>query len=222
MVGNPVCLVLLCLISARRDKGCPQYRVRNWHATDALRPVQKLCRHVENTWAISRQFCLSKIDDDLAKLPLCPHLLPTLFVTKDYCSLCSEFHTFVTNKSYWSALSGVFTILPFAIKRLQCYWDSHSPFRVHLFEGTLTFLTNKPGQISPHNKAILLKPAFSPVTICLCIKKRLQFYTRTSVARSDFTLSKTDWHSLLTNPGHISPTSNPTEARFQSCYNLPL
>ena len=33
MVGNPLCLVMLCLISARRDKVCPQYRVRNWHNT---------------------------------------------------------------------------------------------------------------------------------------------------------------------------------------------
>jgi hypothetical protein len=29
IVGKPVCLVMLCLISARRDKVCPQYRVRN-------------------------------------------------------------------------------------------------------------------------------------------------------------------------------------------------
>jgi hypothetical protein len=40
-VGKPVCLVLLCLISARRDKGCPQYRVRNWRNTSHLRSLQK-------------------------------------------------------------------------------------------------------------------------------------------------------------------------------------
>jgi hypothetical protein len=35
-VGNPICLVMLCLISVRRDKVCPLYRVRNWNNTNRL------------------------------------------------------------------------------------------------------------------------------------------------------------------------------------------
>jgi hypothetical protein len=94
MVGNPVCLVMLCLISARRDKVCPQYRVRNWHATNHPRAPQKPFRHVENTCAISKQSCLSKNDEDLAELLL--STFPTM-------SICSAFHF----RSYWSSRSGL-------------------------------------------------------------------------------------------------------------------
>jgi len=41
VVGNLLCLVLLCLISARRDKVCPQYRARNWDNTNPLQSTQK-------------------------------------------------------------------------------------------------------------------------------------------------------------------------------------
>jgi hypothetical protein len=49
MVGNPLCLVMLCLISARRDKPCPQYRVRNWSNTNHFQPSQKLYDPLENS-----------------------------------------------------------------------------------------------------------------------------------------------------------------------------
>jgi len=39
VVGNPVCLVLLCLIPARRDKVCPLYRVRNWSDTNTTKTI---------------------------------------------------------------------------------------------------------------------------------------------------------------------------------------
>jgi hypothetical protein len=74
MVGNPHCLVLLCLIFTRRDKVCPQYRVRNLHDTDHLRTPQKLFRPLAYTSGISKQFCLSKNDEDLTQ-PLWSHLL---------------------------------------------------------------------------------------------------------------------------------------------------
>lgn len=53
IVGNLLCLVMLCLISTRRDKVCPQYRVRNWSCTNALQAEQKPCEPVENTCTIS-------------------------------------------------------------------------------------------------------------------------------------------------------------------------
>jgi len=67
VVGNPVCLVLLCLISARRDKVCPLYRVRNWSDTNTLQTPQKLSGPLENSctispyffWAEMMRFCLS-------------------------------------------------------------------------------------------------------------------------------------------------------------------
>ena len=41
-VGNLLCLVILWQKSARRDKVCPQYRVRNWTCTNDLQtPKEK-------------------------------------------------------------------------------------------------------------------------------------------------------------------------------------
>ncbi len=68
IVGKLLCLVVLCLISARRDKVCPQYRVRNWHATNTLLAVQNPYEHVEHTCLIFSQFCFSKNDEELAEL----------------------------------------------------------------------------------------------------------------------------------------------------------
>jgi hypothetical protein len=53
IVGNPVCLVLLCLIPMRRDKVCPQYRVRNWDDTNHPWPPQKPSGPLENSSTIS-------------------------------------------------------------------------------------------------------------------------------------------------------------------------
>jgi hypothetical protein len=49
IVGNLLCLVLLCLISARRDKVCPQYRVRNWSCTNTFQTPQKLSGPLGNS-----------------------------------------------------------------------------------------------------------------------------------------------------------------------------
>jgi len=65
VVGNAVCLVLLCLISARRDKVCPLYRVWNWSDTNALQTPQKPYRPLEDMhmtfpyffWAKIMRFC---------------------------------------------------------------------------------------------------------------------------------------------------------------------
>ena len=57
-VGKVVCLVLLCLISARRDKVCPQYRARNRGNTNRLQTPQNPYGRAENSCAIS----VSKID----------------------------------------------------------------------------------------------------------------------------------------------------------------
>jgi len=61
MVGNSVCLVLLCLISARRDKVCPLYRVRNWRNTNHLQPLQKLYGPLGNSCTISPYFFWAKM-----------------------------------------------------------------------------------------------------------------------------------------------------------------
>ena len=53
VVGNPVCLVLLCLISARRDKVCPLYRVRNYGDTNLSQAPQKPSGPLEDTCTIS-------------------------------------------------------------------------------------------------------------------------------------------------------------------------
>jgi len=47
VVGNPCCLVLLWQISARRDKQCPLYRVRNICDTNHLQSFCKLYHHLE-------------------------------------------------------------------------------------------------------------------------------------------------------------------------------
>ena len=53
VVGNLLCLVMLWLISARRDKVCPLYRVRNWNTKDAVHTPKKLYQHVKNSPTIS-------------------------------------------------------------------------------------------------------------------------------------------------------------------------
>jgi hypothetical protein len=63
---------MLCLIPARRDKVCPQYRVRNWGDTNTLQPQQKVCRVVQNTFSIHLTFLLSKNIKVLDKL-FCKH-----------------------------------------------------------------------------------------------------------------------------------------------------
>jgi hypothetical protein len=61
MVGNLVCLVMLCLISARRDKVCPQYRVRNWQNTKPLQPPQKLSGPLENDCTLTPNLFWTKL-----------------------------------------------------------------------------------------------------------------------------------------------------------------
>lgn len=61
IVGNLVCLVLLCLISARRDKVCPLYRVWNWTDTNTIHTQQKLYRPLENIYTISPYFFWAKL-----------------------------------------------------------------------------------------------------------------------------------------------------------------
>jgi hypothetical protein len=139
MVGNPSCLVLLCLIFTRRDKVCPQYRVRNFHDTDHLRTPQKLFRPLGYTSGISKQFRLSKNDEDLTQplvVPpfvmetnndcLCPLVNPTEARIQDcYKRLCNKKR--VTRLLRTAIAFSVFT----------------------LFKPRWTFFTSKPGQISP-------------------------------------------------------------------------
>jgi hypothetical protein len=61
IVGNSVCLVLLCLISMRRDKVCPLYRVRNWSNTNHLQPLQKPYGPLGNGCTISPYFFWGKL-----------------------------------------------------------------------------------------------------------------------------------------------------------------
>ena len=55
-VGNPVCLVMLCLISARRDKVCPLYRVFKLRLA-----AQKLYGPLETSCVTSLQLILAKM-----------------------------------------------------------------------------------------------------------------------------------------------------------------
>jgi len=48
-VGNVHCLVILWQKSARRDKVCPQYRVRNWTCTNDIQTPCKLYGPLEIT-----------------------------------------------------------------------------------------------------------------------------------------------------------------------------
>ena len=52
---------MLCLISTRRDKVCPLYRVRNWDDTNTLQPPRKLCGPLENS-------CTTSLPDFWAKM----------------------------------------------------------------------------------------------------------------------------------------------------------
>lgn len=61
VVGNVICLVLLCLISARRDKVCPLYRVWNWSDTNTLQVPQKPYRPLENMCMIFAYFFWTEI-----------------------------------------------------------------------------------------------------------------------------------------------------------------
>ena len=61
IVGNLVCLVMLCLISMRRDKVCPQYRVRNWANTNTLQTLQKLYGPLGNSCMTSLKFIWAKM-----------------------------------------------------------------------------------------------------------------------------------------------------------------
>jgi len=83
---------------------CPQYRVRNFHDTDHLRTPQKLFRPLGYISGISKQFCLSKNDEDLTQplvVPpfemetnndcLCPLANPTEARIQDCCKrLCNK------------------------------------------------------------------------------------------------------------------------------------
>jgi hypothetical protein len=60
-VGNLLCLVMLCLISARRDKVCPQYRVRNWSHTNTLQQPHTLYGPLGNNCTISPNFFWAKM-----------------------------------------------------------------------------------------------------------------------------------------------------------------
>ena len=60
-VGNLVCLVLLCLISARRDKVCPQYRERNWGNTNPPGSLVNPFGHVGNSYTCSPHFFWSQM-----------------------------------------------------------------------------------------------------------------------------------------------------------------
>jgi len=59
--GNPVCLVMLWLIPARRDKVCPQYRVRNWNNTNTLQTQQKPFGPLENSCTMCPHFFWPKL-----------------------------------------------------------------------------------------------------------------------------------------------------------------
>ena len=61
VVGNLLCLVLLCLISMRRDKVCPLYRVPNWSDTNTVQTPQKLSGPSDNSHTISPFFFLAKM-----------------------------------------------------------------------------------------------------------------------------------------------------------------
>jgi hypothetical protein len=72
IIGNPSFLVLMCLISARRDKGCPQYRVRNRGVTNHFRSHQKLSNNFVWTktmriWPIHcyKSLCSTKVTQSL-------------------------------------------------------------------------------------------------------------------------------------------------------------
>ena len=62
-VGKPVCLVLLCLISARRDKVCPQYRARNWGNTNPHTSQGNPFGHVEDICTTSPHFFRSQLTE---------------------------------------------------------------------------------------------------------------------------------------------------------------
>ena len=70
IVGNLLCLVLLCLICMRCDKVCPLYCVWNWGYTNLNQPPQNLYGHVGNHCAMSAIFFLSQNSKfQMVKLP---------------------------------------------------------------------------------------------------------------------------------------------------------
>ena len=61
MLGNLLCLVMLCQKSMRRDKVCPQYRVFFWCDTNTVHTLQKLSGPLDTSHTMSPFFFLRKI-----------------------------------------------------------------------------------------------------------------------------------------------------------------
>jgi len=59
-VGNMHCLVILWQKSVRRDKVCPQYRVRNWTCTNDFKTPQKIYGSIKNICSMSPYFFWAK------------------------------------------------------------------------------------------------------------------------------------------------------------------
>lgn len=87
-VENLLCLVLLCLIPARRDKVCPLYRNRNYRNTNLLWWPQKLSGPLETSsttfpffsFQKIMSFCLRKVENT-AFWPLFAEFMCSMSIT---------------------------------------------------------------------------------------------------------------------------------------------
>ena len=110
IVGNLLCLVLLCLISARRDKVCPQYRVRNWSCTNTLQTPQKLSGPLGNSCTTFPFFFRGEMmrfwPSYSSKMCLYP-TKPALMLT--FCYILGSKVRKFSSKTLWAALDGCTT-----------------------------------------------------------------------------------------------------------------
>ena len=207
---------MLCLICARRDKVCPQYRVRNWTNTNPLQPPQKLYGHAENS--------CNKV---LGQVVLCTTIKIAHKACFHVCCIGPIFVKFKDACTFPTSTPG--QISPLAIllkpalkcvneKDLECHWhqlvvcaDFTTFARTHssaamLVQTTLkgnpcTSPTSKPFQTSPHSKNSYWSPLSgllhwtNPCKGCKPCERRL--------------------HIPYKHTWSDKPTRYPTEARFE-------